>query len=127
MRVMAKELAVFGIRALTVHLGAFDTPFAAKTTATPPESWPNDYKDTMVDKVVASVTGPDFNPDGDHVKASQVIYDIIMGQGVGKGMESERVIALGRDMQPMMDRVLESTKHSMDLFHDVRHNVSRNS
>ncbi|PWI72650.1 hypothetical protein PCL_09665 [Purpureocillium lilacinum] len=122
MRVMAKELAPFNIRSLTVQLGGFDTNFTRALTRTA-EPFPDDYAGSMVEKVLGSIEGANFQPDGDHRKAARAIYEVIVGEGVGRGKEAERVLPLGRDMGKMMDRVADATKHSMDTFRDVCDNV----
>ncbi|KAL3958713.1 hypothetical protein ACCO45_006875 [Purpureocillium lilacinum] len=112
----------FNIRSLTVQLGGFDTNFTRALTRTA-EPFPDDYAGSMVGKVLGSIEGANFQPDGDHRKAARAIYEVIVGEGVGRGKEAERVLPLGRDMGKMMDRVADATKHSMDTFRDVCDNV----
>lgn len=119
---MSKELSQFNIRCLTLLLGGFDTNFSHTIQGTE-QPWPGDYDDSMASKVVNAVKGFNLKPPGDHRKAVQVIYDMIIGQGVGQGNEGERVLPLGLDMEPVMDRVVASTKHSIDTFRDVCTNV----
>ena len=123
LRVWAKELAPFGIRCLTIHLGAFDTNFTNASVHTGSVKQPADYDDQMVSKVVGSLKSTTFSPDGDHKKASSIIYEMIVGEGFGEGKEDERVMFLGRDMWQTMERVAGNTKHAMDTFGDICNNV----
>lgn len=124
MRVMGKELSTFNIRTLTVQLGGFDTSFASSVTATK-TPLPEDYRGTMTETIVNSLQGAVFKLDGDHVKATQVLYEMIMGEGFGAGKEDERVIPLGRDMWETVKRVDNNWKHMMEVFGDVCNNVYR--
>lgn len=121
---MAKEVAPFNIRTLTVHLGGFDTNFtnALRISDVP---FPDDYKGSVTEKTARSLQGSNFKPDGDHRKATKVIYEMAVGEGVGKGKESERVIFLGRDMTASMEVVLEGMKHQMETFREIANNVYR--
>lgn len=122
MRVMTKELIPFNVRTLTVELGMFDTNFTAdlKVTETP---FPEDYRGSMTEKVTTSLQGTNFNPDGDHRKASKVIYEMVTGEGFGAGKENETVMILGRNMWACMEGVVAKTKHMMDTFGDICNNV----
>ncbi|KAK7222365.1 hypothetical protein V2G26_010368 [Clonostachys chloroleuca] len=122
MHVMGKELALFDIRTLTIHLGAFDTPFASNSVRTTSKPLPSDYNGTIVDKVVGSVKQK-FTPDGDHKKATQVMYEMIVGEGYGKGKESERVMLLGRDMWASQQAAADKVLHKMNTFEAICNNV----
>jgi hypothetical protein len=117
---MAKELAPFDIRILTVQLGAFDTSFVndLAVTKTP---YPDDYQDSMTQKVIDSLK--DFHPDGDHKKAIKVIYEFAVGEGVGKGMEQERVLVLGRDMWRSWEDATKQMLRASEISKDVCNNV----
>ncbi|KAH8179213.1 short chain dehydrogenase domain-containing protein [Sarocladium implicatum] len=122
MRVTAKELSPFGLRTLTVHLGGFDTNFAGRvaTTSTP---FQEDYQDSMVEKVIHSIGGGRFQPDGDHTKACEVIYEVVMGEGRGEGLEGQTVLPLGRDMWKTLDGVEEQQNKTRELFAHIGNNV----
>ncbi|KAF7544287.1 hypothetical protein G7046_g9815 [Stylonectria norvegica] len=116
-RIMAKEVAPFDIRTLTVHLGGFDTNFAtAHQTSKIP--FPQDYAGSLTETVMTS-----FVPDGDHLKATKAIYEVVVGEGVGKGKEGERVLPLGRDMAKGMDYIAAGIQHRMETFREVCENV----
>lgn len=119
---MTRELTPFNIRTLNVHLGAFDTKFAASITITK-TPFPDDYRGSITEKVLASLT-EGFSPDGDHRKATRAIYEMVMGEGQGEGKEKQAVIILGRDMWRRMQDVLDKTKHMMDApFDEMCNNV----
>lgn len=121
-RIMSREVAPFNIRTLTVQLGGFDTNFtnALRLSSIP---FPEDYAGSVTDKTANSLLGSNYTPDGDHRKASKVIYEMAMGEGFGKGKEQERVMALGRDMWATMDMVAEDIKHHDETFREVGMNV----
>ncbi|CAH0058193.1 unnamed protein product [Clonostachys solani] len=120
--VMGKELALFNVRTLTIHLGAFDTPFASNSVRTTSNPLPSDYDGSIVAKVVGSVKQK-FTPDGDHKKATQVMYEMIMGEGYGKGKESERSMLLGRDMWACQQAAADKIMHKMNTFEAICNNV----
>ena len=119
---MAKEVAPFNVRTLTVLLGAFDTNFTSglKVSSVP---FPEDYKGSPTEKVATSLQGSNFTPDGDHRKAAKVIYEMAVGEGVGEGKEAERVVLLGRDMTASMDQVLAGMNHMMENFREIADSV----
>lgn len=119
---MSKEIAPFNIRALTVYLGGFDTNFTNSVTASKTPI-PEDYKGSMTEMVTTSVQGSNYVPDGDHIKASRVLYEMVLGEGFGAGKESETVIFLGRDMWKSVERADEKWKHDLETFKEVCNNV----
>ncbi|KAM5354853.1 hypothetical protein ACJ41O_001499 [Fusarium nematophilum] len=121
-QILAREVAPFNIRTLTVQLGGFDTNFtnALSLSSVP---FPQDYVGGKTDEVAHSLLGSNFKPDGDHRKAAKVIYEVAVGKGFGEGKEDERVLPLGRDMCMLMDRVTKELQHQVDIFGDVGRNV----
>ncbi|KAM0425877.1 hypothetical protein ACHAPT_008815 [Fusarium lateritium] len=117
-RILAREVAPFNIRTLTVHLGGFDTNFtyALRLSSVP---FPQDYAGSRTDEVAHSLLGSNYKADGDHRKASKVIYEVAMGEGRGKGRENERVLVLGRDMGPLMDNLAKDIQHQIETFRDI--------
>lgn len=122
MRVLAREMVPFGVRTLNVVLGAFDTNFTndLAITATP---FPEDYNDHAIGKVLGTLGEGNFTPDGDHKKAAKVIYDMILGEGVGAGKEKETQMVLGRDMWKSIEDVDQKTRHMMATFKETCNNV----
>ncbi|KAK7413972.1 hypothetical protein QQX98_007155 [Neonectria punicea] len=121
-RILAREIAPFNVRTLTVQLGGFDTNFtyALRLSSVP---FPEDYIGGKTDEVANSLLGSNYKADGDHRKATKVIYDVAMGDGVGTGKENERVLPLGGDMCRLMDTVAEQIQHQMETFRDIGSNV----
>ncbi|KAM0321797.1 hypothetical protein ACHAQA_009894 [Verticillium albo-atrum] len=125
-RVLAKEVAPFNVRILTVQLGAFDTSFGASALfSTAP--LPEDYRGTGTEKlyeIMKDSATIGFPADGDHLKASQVIYEVVTGTGVGTGREGERVLPLGRDLAACWNRFAHQWEQTMDVFGHVCNDVS---
>lgn len=119
---MSREIAPFNIRTLTIQLGGFDTNFtnALKLASTP---FPDDYVGSTTEKTAHSVLGKNYTPDGDHRKAARVIFEMAVGQGLGKDKEGEKVIPLGRDMCLLMDRVSAEINHQIETFREIGSNV----
>lgn len=122
MRVVSKEVAPFNIRTLTINLGTFATSFPDTCTFTD-TPWPDDYSGSMAEKVVDSLRSGTIVRDGDPIKACQAIYDIVVGQNIGNGKESETLLPMGRDLAPVMHRAADAMKHSMEVFGDLCVNV----
>lgn len=121
-KVMAKEVAEFNIRTLTVLLGGFDTQMPVKAI-TGEAPLPDDYKDTVVSKTIEYMARGSFVGDGDPVKAAKAIYDVVVGEGVGEGREAEMLMPLGRDMEARVKLVRDRLDHCWDVFGDVAMNV----
>ncbi|KAJ4317351.1 hypothetical protein N0V84_007408 [Fusarium piperis] len=121
-RILAREVAPFNIRTLTVQLGGFDTNFtnALRLSSVP---FPQDYIGGKTDQVAHSLLGRSYKADGDHRKASQVIYEVAMGEGRGEEKEGERVMPLGRDMFLLMDNVFKDMHHQIETFREIGNNV----
>ncbi len=121
-KVLAKEVAAFNVRAFTVSLGGFNTnmPNAVQIGMIP---LPNDYRGTVVEQVMQTMASGNFVPDGDKDKAMQVVYEVVMGEGVGKGREGERFLPLGRDLATRVEQVGDFLAHSMDVFGHICNNV----
>ncbi|KAF3802850.1 Sulfoquinovose 1-dehydrogenase [Colletotrichum gloeosporioides] len=124
-KVLAKEMAPFGVRVLSVALGSFDTNMgpSVKLASTPT---PTDYEGSALEKVyqvMAASATDGFPADGDHLKASRVIYEVITGTGTGKGKEGERMLPLGRDVSKRVDEVIAGYQSTMEVFRDVCDNV----
>ena len=112
----------FNIRTLTVVLGTFNTGFLGTSTLgkTP---LADDYKGTMAEKVLQLVSTGNLKPNGDRDKAMKALYEVIAGEGVGKGHEQERLLLLGSDMTPRAKGVQEALGHALDVFGTVTNGV----
>ncbi|OHE91574.1 retinol dehydrogenase 8 [Colletotrichum orchidophilum] len=124
-KVLAKEMAPFGVRVLTVALGSFDTNMGP-TVRLASKPTPSDYEGSALEavfKVMAASATEGFPADGDHLKAAKVIYEVVTGTGVGEGKENERVLPLGRDMAKRVDDVVGGWQRTMGVFRDVCNSV----
>lgn len=119
---MAKEIAPFNIRTLTVLLGGFRTDMGAKARV---GSIPlaGDYKNSVADKTLQFMHGGHFAGDGNPVKAAKVIYEVVVGQGVGEGRESELLLPLGIEMEARVKLTRDRLDHCWDVFGHVATNV----
>ncbi|KAK4466257.1 hypothetical protein QBC42DRAFT_282628 [Cladorrhinum samala] len=123
-KVLAQEVAPFGVRVLTVQLGAFNTNMtnASRAGEVP---MPEDYKGTAVDQVMQHLLEGGFDPDGDAEKAVKAIYEVVVGDGVGRGREEETMLPLGRDMFERLKKVTDGYTRVMEVFGEVCNNVHR--
>ena len=79
---MAKEIAPFNIRVLTVILGTFNTnmPYV---TGLGKEPIPDDYMNTTVGQVLPYFDGTKvLPPNGDKEKAMRVVYELWLGRAL---------------------------------------------
>ena len=122
-KVLAKEVAPFNIRALIVSLGAFNTDMTKQSSAVGKNAMPDDYKGSVTEQTMQVLSQGTFTPDGDKDKAMRAVYEVVMGEGVGKGHEGERFLPLGRDMVPKIKQVQGWLAQSLEVFGDVCNNV----
>ncbi|TDZ20709.1 Retinol dehydrogenase 8 [Colletotrichum orbiculare MAFF 240422] len=123
--VLAKELSPLGVRVLAVQLGTFDTNMGptAKFSSNP---IPADYEESLVGRMcqmMAASATEGFPADGDHLKASRVIYEVVTATGVGVGKENQRMPPLGRDLAKRVDDVVAGYQASVQAFRDVCTNI----
>jgi NAD(P)-dependent dehydrogenase (short-subunit alcohol dehydrogenase family) len=121
-KILAKEVAPWGIRTLTVVLGTFNTnmPNAVVLGETP---LPKDYKGTFVEQVQGLLMGGNIKPNGDKDKAMKAVYEAVVGEGVGEGKESEKLLPLGGDITPRLKGMQEYYGHAMEIFGAVTDGV----
>lgn len=122
-KVLAKEVAPFNIRALTVVLGTFNTNFgnAAVFSKKP---LPEDYKGSMSDKMIQYLSSGKVPINGDKDKAMKAVYEVVVGEGAGVGKESERFLPLGTDMTVRVKTVQDSLAHGLNTFGHVTDHVA---
>lgn len=125
-RVMAKEVAPFNIRVLTVQLGTFNTNMGnAAVFAKKP--LPEDYKGSVTEQMIQVIASGKFQGDGDKDKAMKAVYEVVVGEGVGAGREAERLLPLGRDLAARIKTVQDYYAHAMEVFGDICNNVYRDA
>ncbi|KAI0380380.1 putative short-chain oxidoreductase [Hypomontagnella monticulosa] len=122
-RVLAKEVAPYHIRTVTVILGAFNTnmPNATTVGAAP---LPEDYNGSVSDLMFKFLSGTTELPGlplamGDKEKAMKAVYDVIVGEGVGLGKEAETMLLLGSDMTARAKVTLKTLEHVLETWKDV--------
>jgi hypothetical protein len=105
-----------------VWLGVFNTAFGTGCLAadTP---LPEDYNDSVVAQMLDIIRTGKLVADGDKDKAAKAIYEVVVGEGVGTGRESERFLPLGRDMIPRVELVRDQLVHSLETFGNLAGNV----
>ncbi|XWW99771.1 hypothetical protein V2A60_007783 [Cordyceps javanica] len=117
-KVLAKEVAEFNIRTLTVHLGSFNTnmPTAAAAGGAP---LPEDYRGSVADRTIGVMRDGPFAARGDKDKAVRHIYEVAMGQGAGRGHEGEFFLPLGEEMPARIRLVRDRLDHCLAVYGDV--------
>lgn len=121
---MAKEVAPFNIRVLTVQLGTFNTNMG-NATILGKNPLPDDYKGSVADQMMQFMASGKFQGDGDKDRAIKAVYEVVVGEGIGAGHESERLLPLGRDMAARIKTVQDYYAHAVETFGDVCNNVYR--
>ncbi|KAJ5399985.1 Short-chain dehydrogenase SDR [Penicillium sp. CMV-2018d] len=121
-RILAKEVAPFNIRTLTVVLGTFNTnmPNSVVLGKTP---LPEDYTGTFTEQVQGLLVSGKIKPNGDKDKAMQAVYEVVAGEGVGEGHQTEKLLPMGSDMTPRFKGVQEYLSHALDVFGSVTNSV----
>lgn len=121
-RVLAKEVAAFNIRALTVVLGTYNTNFGrAAGFGTSPR--PDDYVGSVAEQMIQYLQSGNGKPNGDKDKAMKAVYEVVVGEGAGTGREAERFLPLGTDMTTRVKVVQDYLSHGLDTFEDVTDSV----
>jgi NAD(P)-dependent dehydrogenase (short-subunit alcohol dehydrogenase family) len=121
-KVLAKEVAQFNIRALTVVLGTFNTNFGQAVDFSKVVI-PEDYEGSVAEQMIKILGSGKLKPNGDKDKAMHAVYDVVVGEGVGVGHGAERFLALGTDMTVRVKAVQDYLSHAMDVFGDVTNSV----
>ncbi|KAI0465615.1 NAD(P)-binding protein [Xylaria cf. heliscus] len=121
-KVLAKEVAPFKIRVLTVLLGTFNTNMAnAYIFGKAPV--PDDYKGTVAGHIMDYIGSGKIIPNGDKDKAMKAVYQLIVGEGFGAGKENESFLPLGSDMTARMTLVQNQLAHAKEVFSEVTNGV----
>ncbi|KAG8159793.1 hypothetical protein KVR01_010430 [Diaporthe batatas] len=121
-KVLAKEVAEFNVRTLTVYLGGFNTAFSS-SLGTGKVSLGEDYDGTAVGKALEFMHGGKYVPDGDTSKGAKVVYEVVTGEGLGTGKEGEPNLPLGRDIEARVNLVRNRMDHCWKVFGDAATNV----
>ena len=121
-KVLAKEVAPYNIRVLTVVLGTFNTNMgpAASYGKNP---LPDDYKGSMSEKMIGLLKSGKVPINGDKDKAMKAVYEVVVGEGAGAGREAERFLPLGTDMTARVKTVQNYLGHGLEAFGHVTDHV----
>ncbi|KAL4770997.1 hypothetical protein BDW60DRAFT_191260 [Aspergillus nidulans var. acristatus] len=121
-RILAKEVAPFNIRTLTVVLGTFNTNMISSVVMgrTP---LPDDYSATITEQVQGLLASGKIRPNGDKDKAMQALYQVIVGEGFGESREAEKLLPLGSDMTPRLKGAQDYLGHALEVFGAVTSSV----
>ncbi|KAI0842556.1 putative short-chain oxidoreductase [Hypoxylon sp. FL0890] len=122
-KVLAKEVAPFGIRTLTVTPGTFNTNMPS-TPVIGKVPLPDDYKGSVAEQTMQMLCSGKFPVNGNKDKAMKAVYEVAVGEGVGKGHEAERLLPLGRDMTVRLNTVRDYLGHALEGFGEVCNSVS---
>ncbi|OAG11207.1 NAD(P)-binding protein [Paraphaeosphaeria sporulosa] len=121
-RILAKEVAPWNIRTLTVVAGTFNTnmPNAVVLGETP---LPDDFKGTFAEQVQQLLVAGKVKPNGDKDKAMKAVYEVVVGEGVGEGKEAEKLLPLGSDITPRLKGLQDNAGHVIEVFGSVTNGV----
>jgi NAD(P)-dependent dehydrogenase (short-subunit alcohol dehydrogenase family) len=122
-KVLAKEVAAYNIRTLTVVLGTFNTDMGANAVFGK-VPLPDDYKETMSENMIKWVSSGKVPINGDKEKAMKAVYEVAIGEGAGAGNELEKFLPLGTDMTARVTLVRDALDHSLEVFGEVTNNVN---
>lgn len=120
---IAKEVAQFNIRVVTVVPGGFNTSMGVSGTTAGKAPIAADYHGSLAHQTIQYMESGKFEADGDVVKAAKAIYEVVVGEGVGAGRESEWMLPLGREIEPRIKLVRERLQQSLEAFANVANNV----
>ncbi|KAI1142512.1 putative short-chain oxidoreductase [Hypoxylon sp. FL0543] len=122
-KVLAKEVAPFGIRTLTVTAGTFNTNMGNKPVIGE-VPLPDDYKGSVAEQMMQILSSGKFPANSDKDKGMKALYEVVVGEGVGKGHEAERLLPLGPDMILRVNTVRDYLGHALEVFGEVANSVA---
>ncbi|KAK9416362.1 hypothetical protein SUNI508_01779 [Seiridium unicorne] len=121
-KTLAREVAEFNIRILTVNPGIFNTPMAGSLQYQT-EPLVEDYEKSPVGDTLNRLKARSVPVDGDTKKGVKAIYEVIVGEGVGEGHKAEPVLPLGRDASRLVEANIAQWQHTIEVFGGVCNNV----
>ena len=62
-------------------------------------------------------------PNSDKEKGMKAVYEVVVGEGVGKGKEAEPLLLLGKDMDARAKNVIAYFDHALEVFGEVTNGV----
>lgn len=85
---------------------------------------PEDYKGTMPDKVMQAISTGALKPNGDKDKAMRAVYEVVIGEGAGKGHEDELFLPMGSDMVTRVGLATDFMQRGLDAFRETADSVN---
>ncbi|KAJ5628861.1 Short-chain dehydrogenase/reductase SDR [Penicillium lividum] len=117
-RVLAKEVASFNIRPLTVWLGTLNTNIM-NVSPIMQGLLLEDYRGSGAEQLMEAIRSRKFTGNGDKKKAAKAIYEVVVGEGAGAGHEAEQFLPMGRDMLSRVELVRDQYGHALEVFGEV--------
>lgn len=65
-----------------------------------------------------------FAGNGDKLKAAKVLYEVVIGKGVGAGHEGERFLPLGSDMLSRLALIRDQCGHALEVFGETSKSIA---
>ncbi|KAI8628972.1 NAD(P)-binding protein [Xylariaceae sp. FL1651] len=122
-KVLAKEVAPFNIRVLTVVLGTFNTNFG-NPLVVGKNPLLDAYRGSATEQMIQWLSTGKVPVNGDKDKAMKAVYELVVGEGSGTGHEAERLLPLGTDMTMRVKTVRDYLQHSLDVFGSITNDVA---
>ncbi|PKS06191.1 hypothetical protein jhhlp_007508 [Lomentospora prolificans] len=94
------------------------------TTSSRLSAYDPEYSGTVMEKVTSIVTGNKLERISDKVKGAKAIYEVIIGEGIGKGLEREVRFPLGKDAVVRVGEVRDKLIHAAGIFGSISEQVA---
>lgn len=82
-----------------------------------------DYENATVGMFLGAMKAGAIPADGETSKGIKVLYEAIVAQGVGQGLESETMLPLGREASKLIRDQINQLEHTLEVFGDACNNV----
>jgi hypothetical protein len=119
---LSVELKTFDIRILIVEPGAFRTNFLGQG-AMQALPFSDAYKGTPVEQTAENFEKMNTNQIGDPEKGVKVMYEFILGEGVGKGKEHHLRLPIGSDCYTRATKILKEKLDNIEDLKEVAHST----
>jgi hypothetical protein len=78
--------------------------------------FPEDYKDSVAAQTIDYLTSGQLVPNGDKDKAMKAVCEVVVGEGVGKGREGERLLPWGNEMVSRLEGAREYLRRGLEVL-----------
>jgi NAD(P)-dependent dehydrogenase (short-subunit alcohol dehydrogenase family) len=113
------ELAPLGVAVTVIEPGYFRTGFLNAGAQVKSEKRIQEYDDTVVGQVRATLDKVNNNQPGDVVKGSKVLVDVLTRTGVADGKEIPMRVILGSDCASVVRAKCAETIELLDEWEDI--------